>query len=84
MSNDRMTAARAREIALEKQLGLPPSSGPAKPDAARPGGGPAETPPKGEKPPEDAGDKVPEPPWSGEEGDTAGRVGACSREAEEG
>jgi len=51
---------RARETALEKQLGLPPSSGPAKPDAARPGGGPAETPPKGEKPPEDAGDKVPD------------------------
>ena len=51
---------RARETALEKQLGLPPSSGPAKPDATRPGGASAETPPKGEKPPEDAGDEVPD------------------------
>ena len=76
---------RAREVALLKRLGLPEAPAPTKPDAAPPGGGPADTPPKDEKPPEDedAGDEVSELPWSGEEGDAAGLVGACSREAEE-
>ena len=70
-------------MALLKRLGLPESPVPTKPDVTPPGGGPDETPPKDEKPPEDAGDEVSEPPWSGEEGDAAGRVGACSREAQE-